>query len=1247
MPALTDMTPSDSASTQASIEVLDPLNLPLVGSRLIEASAGTGKTWTIAALYVRLVLGHGGTGVLTERPYDPSQLLVLTFTVAATRELSNRVRERLVEAAACFRGQRVPRDPLLASLLDEYPPGPARDVGGWRLAMAAQAMDDAAVLTIDAWCQRMLREHAFDSGCLFDEELRVDDSALLADAARDYWRQNVYPLSGAAFEAVLSAWSGVEGMRTDVDALMRLNVPIERDDRQLAHVLADVLRRRESGMLELKAACRSWVGPMRSWVDAQEKSSDKGKLRIADARRWLGELESWSTGESSEEPALTPTAWERLTPAGLLENRKAPIAIPVEFQQFAGLRQAIQSLPAVAPAMRLHAAQAVRARVLQLKTAEGSYGFADMLERLGRALAGPGGARLRARILEQYPVAMIDEFQDTSPLQYRLFEQVYGAAAQEGRAGLFLIGDPKQSIYAFRGADIRSYLTARRATAGRHYALTTNFRSTAGVVEAVNSLFQGAEKRPGAGAFRFRGLQDMGSAAGGSDVPAEVPSEIPFIAVNAEGRDERFVSAGGPVPAMTLVHDARLSNGRDAQALFAGHCAERIVAMLGDTQCGFAGSDGFERLRPADIAVLVRTGAEAQSVQAALRRRGLASVYLSDKDSVFGGNEAADLLLWLQAVAEPMDGALARAAFATSTLDHSLAELAVWAHDDEALERRAELMRQLNTVWRRQGVLSMLRQTLHRLGLPGRWLASVDGGGERRLTNFLHLAELLQSASSSLDSHQALIRWLAQEIEAVEAGADEHLVRLESDADLVQIVTIHKSKGLEYSVVLVPFVCSFRPADMSKAGFIGAPREPDGREIVFDPDARRLAAADEERLQEDIRLLYVALTRARHALWVGVSTLCRGASHTCVFIRSGFGYLLAGDQPVAEGQIEPLLRAFAQSAAPHVHVVPAPEVPAFTLLGASTEVPPLHEVQPYLGRFERNWAIGSFSGLVKDVGMSSGARLLALAGKDRQEDLVNASPEVVADSGLVDAQAAPWHRFPRGAMPGNFLHEQLEWLAQERFAMEGDPTLADRLYRRCERQGWRHRAADVAEWLAVICAATLPPLGTSLAGAERIVSEMEFWFPADGLSAGRLDVLCKESLLSGRPRPDLPARELHGMLMGFADLVIEHEGRYWVLDYKSNALGTRDAHYDRDALEAAMAAHRYEVQAVIYLLALHRLLKSRLGKSYNPEMQLGGAVYLFLRGVKGPEAGCYVVPPSVALLNTLDQEMARVAGRAA
>ncbi|CAD5371683.1 RecBCD enzyme subunit RecB [Rubrivivax sp. A210] len=1213
---------------------LDPLNLPLRGSRLIEASAGTGKTWTIAALYLRLVLGHGGVAG-PARALLPGEILVMTFTRAATRELADRIRQRLVEAAACFRGEAAAGDDFMARLLADVPAGDARSHAAHRLAMAAEAMDEAAVHTIDAWCQRMLREHAFDSGCLFDEELQADPAALRAEAVHDYWRQQVYPLDGEALARVLDVWSGVEKLAEDAGALVELPLPPRAGQGSLAECIARIDSDRLATLATLRQGWVERTTEMRAWLEAQwarkDCPIDKHKLGVSRGGRWLQALHDWAADPEIDLPDVKAGA-QRLTALGVAEAFKPgqSAAIPACFEAFGALMAALDALPTPGPALRLHAAARVAARMAQLKASAGTFGFADMLQRLDEALDearhGERARRLRQRIVDQYPAALVDEFQDTSPRQLSIFDRLYRIADDDPARLLLLIGDPKQAIYGFRGADIQSYLQARTATRGRHHVLGTNHRSTTALVAAVNHVFGTAEARGGAGAFQLRAADQEGEDDGAA---------LPFVAVAARGRAERFVCGGSEWPALTLFVDDQGLNKADSRALYAALCAERIVTLLNDAGAAFVGDGAQPRpLRPADIAVLVRTGGEAAAVRQALQRRGVASVYLSDKDSVYASAEAADLLRLLQAVAAPREVALARAALASATMGLSLDELRALADDDEAFDARCDTLRQLQTVWQGQGVLAMLRRALHAFGLPARCLGAPDG--ERRLTNLLHLAELLQAASATAEGEQALMRWLGQQIADASAGrggGDEQVLRLESDADLVQVVTVHKSKGLEYPLVFLPFAAHFRGRRSGDVLLLadGA----GGRRLVLEPDAEDLAAAEAERLREDLRLLYVALTRARHGLWVGAAALCVGRAAEYIWHRSALGCLLTGPVARPRESLVADLRALAAGCA-------GIEVQA--LDPGAAAVPPLTRLRPraaplallaapaYSAAFDRDWAIASYSALVRELGAAPVA--VTAAGAVQVHTVLDDEPAEAAPSPT--AAAAPWHRFPRGALAGNFLHDQLEWLAGEGFALADSAALQQALLRRCERQGWGHRGDDVRRWLSEICSRPLPPLGAALSELPALVPELEFWFSSDGLGAAALDDLCRRHLLPGRPRPALPERELHGLFMGFADLVFEHGGRWWVLDYKSNALGAGDADYTAAALEASMLEHRYDVQAALYLLALHRLLKARLGAAYVPAQHLGGAVYLYLRGIHGPAGGCCHLAPPPALVEALD-----------
>ncbi|MGA1286277.1 MAG: UvrD-helicase domain-containing protein, partial [Rubrivivax sp.] len=1088
---------------------------------------------------------------------------------------------------------------------------------------------------------------------------------------------------------VLSCWHDVDALQRTLEDLRDKAWPAAHGQGTLADRLTDVMGERAAMLAALKQGWDEGAEAMRQWLETRwsgPAAARKGLPAKGHATRWLDALAQWAQDPGAERPDVKSGA-DKLSASALRETLAAlgrpATDVPEVFDRFEALMKALARLPEPAIAMRLHAAASVQARAQALKALAGTFGYADALRRLDEALDpavhGERALRLRERIVERYPVAMVDEFQDTSPVQLRIFDRLYRIGDDDPQRTLLLIGDPKQAIYGFRGADIHSYLRARAATAGRHHALATNHRSTEALVRAVNGLFLGAERHAPEGAFLF----GRGQGA----------SPLPFVEVGARGRAQRLVGPDGVLPAVTLAADAAPRNATDSRRLHAAHCAQRIVEWLNEPAVGFVEDDKpFRRLRPADIAVLVQTRREADAVRAQLRRRGVASVYLSDKDSVFASAEAADLLRLMRAAAAPRDVRLARAALATGLLGLSLPELRALADDDAALDRRCASLQALGQTWKTRGILAMVRQLLHGFDLPARWLsggvaaddAAGADAGERRLTNVLHLAELLQAAASHARTAPALIRWLQQRIDEADAGpeSDEQVLRLESDADLVQVVTIHKSKGLEYPLVFLPFAAHFRPlgqpGQARRDRVVALPPADDGagsgtgagsgeRVWVVGPDEAQWRLADKERQREQLRLLYVALTRARHLLWVGLADVRRGRAKQGLWADSAIGHLLAfpaggpandgnGAAPQAPERL-PLDEARARSGPDlHVEAIGTPNDdrlpwPAMTRLRPRDGLAPLNPAPVYRARFERRWSVSSYSALVRDAG-GAGTGRHAAGGRVAPDEtptrpLRDDEPDMPprpasfptatsADRHETGTDAAPWHRFPRGAHAGDFLHDQLEWLAGEAFALDRSAELQQRLARRCALQGWGAHADDVVTWLRAVCRQPLPALGTPLSALGTVLPEMEFWCPSDGLRCAELDSLCQTHLFPGRSRPALAPRTLQGMLMGYADLVFEHEGRHWVLDHKSNALGRQDRDYTAAAMEAAMLEHRYDVQAALYLLALHRLLRARLASAYRPPQHLGGAVYLFLRGVQSPTAGCCTLPAPLALMEALD-----------
>ena len=1198
------------------------LAFPLRGSQLIEASAGTGKTFTISALYLRLILGHGGVESGFGRELLPPQILVVTFTDAATKELRDRIRTRLAEAARYFRGEIDAPDALVEELRDQFAPEQWAACAG-RLDIAAQWMDEAAVSTIHGWCQRMLREHAFDSGSLFTQTLETDHSDLLGEVLRDYWRLFCYPMHGDALNWVRANWSGPAALMPRVRALFGSSRQPANAEQTPAQMIEACLLERRQALVQLKAPWLQWAQELREIClqGVASKTVDGRKMQARYFEPWFEKLSAWAADEDQEQLDLG-TGFTRLTPDGMAEAWKGVAPQHPGLDAMPGLKAALDALPSPDAAVLQHAAHWVSVRFEEEKRRRAEMGFDDMLLRLDSALQADGGDRLATLIREQFPVALIDEFQDTDPVQYRIFETIYRIEDNCPDTGLFLIGDPKQAIYAFRGADIYTYLRARQATAGRLHTLDTNFRSSHAMVKAVNHVFERAELRDsGRGAFLFRE---------GSENP------VPFVSVKSQGRKEVLQLDGQPVSALTLwqLPSEQPLSGAVYRQYLAAACASQIVELLNGGQqgrCGFI-KDG-EALRgvlPADIAILVRDGKEAQAVRRELSSRGVRSVYLSDKDSVYAAQEAHDVLAWLKACAEPDVERPLRAALACITLDLPLVELERLNQDELAWERRVMQFRGYRETWRKQGVLAMLRRLLHDFELPQALIARPDG--ERVLTNVLHLSELLQQAAAELDGEQALIRHLAEHLALSGQAGEEQILRLESDEQLVKVVTIHKSKGLEYPLVFLPFICSAKPVDGSRLP-LHFHDAAGNAQVSLKPTPELIAQADDERLAEDLRLLYVALTRARHACWLGVADLKRGNSNRSVLHLCALGYLLGGGAMLAESAGLQSWLAEVQQGCDALQCEPVPAA------DAAHFYPPLNQatlLEPLIPgrRAAENWWIASYSALrIGDSLSPAEAPESALAQKLSDDERLDpeAPREVLLSGGDI-------HRFPRGPNPGTFLHGLLEWAGSEGF--KADPeAIKDAVARRCNRRGWQGWIETLSDWLQHLQDEPLrlnngqPAVVLSELSQYQI--EMEFWFASHKVDVVQMDTLVRQHTHGGAARAGAEPSLLNGMFKGFIDLTFEHQGRYYVADYKSNWLGTDDSAYTEQAMIASILDNRYDLQYVLYLLALHRQLKARL-PGYDYDQHMGGALYLFLRGTRSQGQGVFFTRPPRLLIESLD-----------
>ncbi|HSN32986.1 MAG TPA: UvrD-helicase domain-containing protein, partial [Ideonella sp.] len=836
---------------------LDVFGCALAGTTLIEASAGTGKTWAICGLYLRLLL---------EQRIEVPRLLVVTFTNAATAELRERIRARLAETLAALR-EGGAGDPFVVALL-----GALRERGGsdesmrQRLQQALHEFDEAAIFTIHGFCQRALADAPFAAGLPLAQQAIADDGELRLAVVRDFWRRRI--AGDDALPPLLAA------------QLLRCKDNPERWARLLARRVAKPLSRvvwptgiDAPAAVDADALAAAFAAARAEWqrdavVDIVREALPRLNGNVFRPATVDAAAQGWDAlFTAAELPIALPDRLDLFTPARLKPKKNQAPPRPHPF--FAAAGRLHEACGAAGATLALHRLRLLRElldtgprELRAAKRARRVAAFDDLLfdvfERLGEAA-------FAAALAERFPAALIDEFQDTDPLQSAIFRAVYGGRA----APLFLVGDPKQAIYSFRNADLHTYLRSRDAAQAR-FTLSDNQRSSPALIEALNALF-GANRR----AFMLPGLEATPATVGARPRKAFADASAPRAALQLWSLPD----------AEPLDKPAALRRAMDA-------CAGEIARLLGAAQRGAVLHDG-RPLAAGDIAVLVRSHAHGAAMRRALAALGVGSVELSQA-SIYDSPDAEEVERVLLAVLEPARERLLRAALATEAMGRDAAALDALGSDEAALLAVVTRFAGYRASWLARGVGVMLREWMAGEGVAARLLGRPDG--ERRLTNLLHLAECLQEAAEVHAAPEALLRWLQAERRA-RRGDDAVQLRLESDRHLVQIVTIHKAKGLEYPIVFCPFLCD---------GHAGAPPNgTEGREyhddagepvidfgLAEDPAVKRRIAL--ERAAESLRLVYVALTRAvqRCYLVVGRYRMRGSTSEAC---RSLLNWLVAGD----------------------------------------------------------------------------------------------------------------------------------------------------------------------------------------------------------------------------------------------------------------------------------------------------------------------------------------------------------------
>ncbi|MBT3202890.1 MAG: exodeoxyribonuclease V subunit beta [Gammaproteobacteria bacterium] len=1162
---------------------------PLKGVSLIEASAGTGKTYTITHLYVRCLL---------ETEYKVNQILVVTFTNAATQELKGRIRELVYEVWNYLTDANNIKSEF-DDLFGLYKRNPKAI---FSLQEALINFDEASIYSIHGFCQRVLNSFPVETNSLLQQQIIPDERELEQTAIRDFWRLQITNTEINKLRWILSIWIHPDELLNDVRPLLGFEETVKITSQQLDDESDD------------EKALEVWIELTRLWKNSSEEiqsflldspSLNRARVRVDTVKKLLIQLQDYFTKTI---PHTIPEKWSLITVSKLSLCQKKNThddRLNLRFfdvaDEFSVLHQ--QWLFKQKLEILINATNSVQQSIHEAKSSAQNISFNDLIKQLSMVLT-PDNTSLIKKVTDLYPLAMVDEFQDTDNKQYNIFKNLYQTESNENKT-LILIGDPKQAIYSFRGADVFTYQQAKQSTKN-HFTLETNYRSSADFIDLVNKFF-----KFNTNAFIFDQLIEFSNSKTNTKKPKYITDNNKYA--------EPLVSWIYPFT------DKPASKGK-ATDFFASVCAREIFDILQQKTLQLES----KTVEAKDLTILVKTGRQASLMKSKLAELGISSALIL-RDSVFATDQAREISLLLEVLIEPSNIRRLCGLLSTDLFSWNMQQILNLQKDNQLLVSLLEQMKEYQLHWQQKGILSMFFKLMEDQKTLQKSISYMDG--ERLITNWIHIVELLQQQSNKHASFSQALHWLLQQREQVKDSAsnEEHQLRLESDSDLVRIVTIHKSKGLQYPIVFMPFMWDvksnkFQPDSYSYHDKLG------NKKVMILDEAER-ETWHQENLAEEIRLFYVAITRAIYRCYVGWGHI-KGAGSSaiahCLFsdhIKKG-NYPLNLDLNNEAELIQPFvllnkqqntekgenqLIAFSNNNAGEINQNDNDKLKAAVKQKLANE---------FSRNIQQQWRISSYSQIA-----SSG-----FTEEVDRPDYDAVIYPVIENEAVFELDELNRFTFQKGAKAGNFLHDILE---NQPFDKPVDENLVQL---KCNEYGFEEKWVPcLMQWMTDIMECDVGGLQLKKLMPKQKISEMEFYMSSHKLKADELNKLLHQYSYS-RPEQVFTFSSINGFLKGFIDLVFEFNGQYFIADYKSNYLGDSIQNYDEHSCKEAMYDHHYHLQYLIYTLALHRFLKSRIS-DYNYDVHIGGVYYLFLRGMSSfneNKYGVYFHKPDFKVIQQLD-----------
>ncbi|MBR0572847.1 MULTISPECIES: exodeoxyribonuclease V subunit beta [Pasteurellaceae] len=1192
------------------MKTLDPISLPLNKVALIEASAGTGKTYTMVNLYLRLLLGVGCS------PLNVEQILVVTFTRAATQELRDRIRVKVAEVSKYFQEysekgkcEALTSDDFLWEIYQNIEHQLA--VALLRLRIAEQEIDVASIFTIDSFCQKMLSSFAFDSGMRFDIELQPDETELLTGLSEEVWRELFYSCSELEADFILKNLYSPQDILKKIRSQLYKDLP-ELSESQQASLTTDfgnTLLKHHSFLNEVKQYWRENKQEVTQLIyndlDKGTKKSLNGRsYQVRYVNSWITELEQWANTSQINIPECfnrfcqnyinekTAKGKDPLYSEIFVKNDKYLTAYQQEFERLIQQQKII---------LELKFLLALRQKLAEYKRTHKERNFSDFTNELNLALQSEKGQKLATQIRQRYPFAMIDEFQDTNLAQYQVFNAIFIDQKSENQ-GFIMIGDPKQSIYKFRGADIFTYLKASKQ-AQEQATLNKNWRSQPTIVCETNQLF------------------DLKN-----ELSPFIYQDILFQSVEFDDKKQQVI--GQDSIHYFLLDNKFVESQRKGKERFdtlyaqasAEHCASEIQQQLKLAQQGelfLQKEQNKLPLKPQDIAILVRNGKEAKLIQEALKERNIQSVFLSEKHSVYNSEEAQQVLWLLNACLHFNNQKAILTSLGTSLWQLNASEIFELKNNEIKWDRWLEKFAHYNEIWLKQGVLPML----HHIFISENLIAKLrnSDNGDRKITNLLHLAELLQNAMPSLENETALVRWYEMQLDNAEDNQEEQVLRLETEQKLIKIITFHGSKGLEYPIVWLPFVGK---TTNFKLGQVYRDQNNQQQWVFGDYSDEIKNAIAKEEFAEDLRLIYVAITRAVFQINFILPQQFKATNSW-----NAMAYLLSnGEIGETTSNLELLpTKTLLEKKQLTGKIVNLDKNPTACDWSPSEENYQNLCAKTFTQKIKRDGQLTSFSALHSYHQWQEEKHSELVQDYDYQNAAITPNEEI-------QSLYSPF-TFPHSTKVGTILHSFFEHCDFTQ------PINNEKVAILCEQlhleENW---IEPTTQWFEQVL--TTPIIENEfclkdIPNSQRL-NELQFYLNLKNSNAlPKLNELIKKhAKLKELPSLSLP--KLNGFVRGFIDCIVKVDGKFYILDYKSNFLGNFAEDYSIQNLEKVMGQYRYDLQYLLYTLAVHRYLRSRI-ENYDYEKDFGGVGYLFLRAMEGSsQNGVFFDKPSKKLIEKMD-----------